>query len=195
MTEITTNTPFQISVWQRTWDKYDSTHMIAAIEKFRTTTSGVQQSNNGGYQSKPDLARVFELEPFFHWIAETSEPILHSMNIPIDNIVIEHAWYNENRGLGAHNQPHIHQGILSGVFYVDAPQGSGLLNLINPAMNALWPGHTTSTSHNQHTADVARVRPTTGELYLWPSYLPHSVDPNTRDTTVRKSISFNITSG
>ena len=167
--------------------------MLTALDKFRSTTEGVTRSNNGGYQSKPDLARVFELEPFFHWIAATSEPILAALHIPFTNITIEHAWYNENVGLGQHNQPHIHDGILSGVFYVDAPQGSGLLNLINPAMNTLWQGHTQSTQHNQHTAEVARVVPTTGELYLWPSYLPHSVDPNTLATTTRKSISFNLT--
>lgn len=189
-----TSTPFAVSVYQETWQDFDTAKhsLVQHILELERTEPSVYRSNNGGYQTQPTLGGIPEFRPLLEFIANTAQPVLESYNIPFNNIVIDSAWGNVNRGTGSHNQQHIHDGILSGVFYLQAPSGSGRLNIRNPGMTVLWQGHLQSNQHNQHTADVVQIIPKEGELFLWPSYVPHSVDTNIQDDCERISISFNI---
>lgn len=194
MAEIAVNTPFIIQVFDREYEGFDQGKFVRLLTDYKEKTPGVQRSNAGGYQSPPTLSEIVELQEFFQFIAESAEPVLQAYDIQKPKILINAAWVNFNQGKGQHNQTHIHDGILSGVFFVQTPQGSGNLNIMNPAMNCLWQGHNMANSRNHHTAEVAYIQPKAGKLYLWPSYLPHSVDSNSDDVE-RISISFNITAG
>jgi hypothetical protein len=44
---------------------------------------------------------------------------------------------------------------------------------------------------NQYTGESIKISPVEGNLMIWPSYLPHSVETNNHDDE-RISISFNI---
>lgn len=189
------NSAFSICVFQDTFEDYPKhqQEIERCLEQFQQNNPSVTRSNNGGYQSPATLGTVQELEPLFRFIARCAEDSIRNFNIPFQRVEFESAWFNVNQGQGSHNQMHIHDGILSGVFYINAPQGSGKLNIMNPGMNTLWQGHQRTQQPNSHTAEVISIAPSTGTLYLWPSYVPHSVDTNTQADCVRKSISFNIT--
>lgn len=189
-----TTTPFSVDIHQVAYPDFDqhSADLIQAVLERERTELGAVRSNQGGYQTQPNLGNDALFVPLLTFIAQSCESVLNSYNIRYDSIQLEAAWANINRGQGSHNQQHIHDGILSGVFYLQAPQGSGKLNLVNPGMNVLWQGHQQSQQYNQHTAEAVQIIPSAGELYLWPSYLPHSVDANSTDDCERISISFNV---
>jgi uncharacterized protein (TIGR02466 family) len=189
-----TNTPFSISVHSCTWEDHDakSDALIKKILERESSEQGAVRSNLGGFQTQPDLGNDILFNPLLTFIAQSSDTVLQSMNIKYTNILVDAAWANVNRGQGSHNQVHIHDGILSGVYYLRADRGAGRLNLINPGMNTLWQGHQKSSQFNENTAEAAHVIPRAGELYLWPSFVPHSVDVNSDPDCTRISISFNI---
>jgi len=189
--EITAHSPFITSIFEAPYEGFDES-ILASIKSFCSENQSVQRSNANGYQSPPNLHSLEELSDLFNFITQTADTIIQELGVRnFDHVTINEAWANINKGQNSHNQVHTHTGILSGVFYVQAPEGSGNLNIMNPGMNCLWPGHYKAFSRNQHTAEVAFVKPKEGVLYLWPSYIPHSVDCNSKDVE-RISVSFNL---
>lgn len=193
--DLITSTPFAISVYQESWSDHaaHADDLISHILERERTEPSVVRSNQGGYQTQPTLGNEELFRPLLEFIAITAEPVLRSYDLDFKNILLDAAWANINRGQGSHNHAHIHDGILSGVYYLQAPEGSGKLNIINPNMNVLWQGHQQALQKNQHTAESCHIVPQAGVLFLWPSYVPHSVDANSREDCERISISFNIT--
>lgn len=97
------------------------------------------------------------------------------------------AWVN-SLGRGGYHPVHRHAGcLLSGVFYLQAPQGSAPLVFRDPrpgAQNAPFKGPH-ANGHN----DI-QLAPSTGLAVLFPNWLDHSVEPHDSDVP-RISISFN----
>lgn len=192
MAEIKTHTPFSVEIYQAQYEDFDKESLTLAVKDYASKTEGVRRSNNNGYQSLPNLQEREELKALMSWISETADIIIKGLGVTeYSNLMINESWVNINSGLNSHNQMHTHYGILSGVFYIQTPEGCGNLNIMNPGMNCLWPGHYKANLRNQHNAEAVFVAPTEGALFLWPSYIPHSVDCNNKDVE-RISISFNI---
>ena len=108
------------------------------------------------------------------------------MGTPNLSFVLE-SWVNMH-DRGGFNFAHIHDGcLLSGAFYLQVPEGSGPLVLRDPRPGVVnsrlkGPG---ANGHN----DV-QLRPETGLLVMFPSWLEHFVEPHGSDTP-RIAISFN----
>ena len=81
-----------------------------------------------------------------------------------------------------YNAHHVHEGIISGVFYLQVPENSGRLILCNPAVR--------SQNHPIRNKDFA-LEPERLALILFPSWLEHYVEPSKSDEE-RIAISFNI---
>ena len=107
------------------------------------------------------------------------------------DVYITSAWVNINDNRAAHNHEHVHNDTYSGVFYLQVPEKSGKLSFTNPGLNKLWQGSLLVETRNKFTAEHLKFEPKEGQIYIWPSYLPHSVLPNDHDES-RISISFNI---
>ena len=163
------------------------------IENCKALSSrpGVNKSNNHGYQSTDDLHMCDFMEPLNRWICSNSGEAFDALGCPKESVLIESCWFNINKDMNSHNQMHLHSGILSGVIYLQAPEGSGNINFMNLGMNQMWPGHLQSLWRNEHNAFHFTVKPEPGKMYLFPSYLYHSVDSNHKDVE-RISISFNL---
>jgi len=101
------------------------------------------------------------------------------------------SWVNINNNRSASNIPHNHEGILSGIFYLKAPPGSGKIYFKNPGINTLWEGFKFVEQRNEMTGELINITPIEGEILIWPSYLHHGVLPNEHDDE-RISIAFNI---
>jgi uncharacterized protein (TIGR02466 family) len=151
----------------------------------------VIKSNVGGRQTDfltSEELGAEELKPLFAFIAELAEAIGKEMPA-IQTNMIESVWVNFS-SKGNTNLRHVHgNSVLSGVFYVDVPQGSGNL-IVERADNAglVW----NMDNRTPQTCESQQYVATTGKLILFPSWLPHRVTETFCEDT-RISISFNLT--
>jgi len=86
---------------------------------------------------------------------------------------------------------HIHQNsFFSGVFYAKAPKNCGKLRLMDPrpAKNIINPEYERVNDANM---GIYELHPTTGEMLMFPSWLPHDVFAGQSEEE-RISVAFNI---
>jgi len=186
---------FSTPVWQSDLPDF-SEHRDSFIDSSRAFREkhpdGITKSNLGGsYQSPMNLTTEPAFAPLFEFVAQMGRKAAFDMQFVDCDTYITAAWVNFNDSRSAINYDHVHQDTFSGVFYLKAPEKSGKLVLTNPGLNQLWQGAMLTAQKNKFNADRLRIEPVEGQLYLWPSYLPHGVEPNDHDDE-RISISFNV---
>jgi len=102
------------------------------------------------------------------------------------DIEFHNSWANIN-GFGAWNSPHLHNGCFySGVMYIKADGDEGDLQFIDKDPKVVSDMPAVPRLH-----DNVRIKPRTGDLYMFPSGTMHMVAPNLTDKD-RYSISFNL---
>jgi uncharacterized protein (TIGR02466 family) len=168
-------------------------NFIQAVRDFKDLhPEGVNKSNIGGsYQSPMTLTKEPIMAPLFEFISQMGMKAAFDMQFVNCDTYITAAWVNFNDTRSAVQYDHIHQDTFSGVFYLKIPENSGKLILTNPGLNPLWQGAMLSEQKNKFTADRLKIEPVEGHIFIWPSYLPHGVEPNNHDDE-RISIAFNI---
>ena len=150
-------------------------------------------SQRGGHQSVHSLQDRPEFKDLSKWIEKCAEGLSVRVGVN-EKLRIQDMWANINTGLNSWNARHIHGGILSGVLWVSAPEGSGHIVFDNPIALEYWTQNlmnTHSTKINNANTSQVTVKPSTKTLLLWPSYLHHMVEPNKKNVQ-RISISFNL---
>lgn len=181
-------------VWESTYPEFNDhkQQFLDCVTKFKTKyPDGIHKSNINGYQSPMTLTHETSMAPLFEYIAQTAQKAMFDMQFVNCDVYISAAWANFNESRNQYNCEHIHQDTFSGVFYLQVPENSGKLCLVNPGMNPLWQGAMLVDKKNKFNADRLRIEPKESQLLLWPSYLSHAVEPNAHDET-RISISFNV---
>jgi uncharacterized protein (TIGR02466 family) len=123
-------------------------------------------------------ANVMEVANFLQWDLNTF------------NVSIATCWAMVNSKFASnsvHNHPN---SILSGVYYVQAPENCGgvFFGDPRPASQMLIPP---VVEFNPWTLPRVVYKAYEGSMLLFPSWLPHGVEPNLSDED-RVSISFNI---
>jgi uncharacterized protein (TIGR02466 family) len=172
---------FSTPIWGyilRTEQYHASTYIEYLLNQQKINT-GVTKSNFGGYQTNDDLHRegiFFELTSIIENISNEIFKLYST-----DKLVIDALWGNINSS-GNYNAAHIHDGVLSGVLYLQVPKNSGKLVLINPAVR--------SDSHCIRLKNYA-IRPEFLGCIIFPSWLEHYVEPNGSNEN-RISLSFNL---
>jgi uncharacterized protein (TIGR02466 family) len=136
------------------------------------------KSNQGGWQSQPDI---------FQWgqpgITALGRLVRSAVNIATESIGVPgtlkmefrlYGWAAVNRK-GHYNTAHVHPGSTwSGTYYVDA--GDEPLDTPGAALEFLHPITAATMNFFPGILPSARlVRPATGMIILFPSYLQHSV--------------------
>ena len=161
---------------------------IAAVEAMRAAQPvAAGRSNRQGWNSAEKT--LFDQPAFAELhaaIRACCDFALRQMGVAQPDYRLE-SWVNIH-DRGGFNFLHIHEGcLLSGVFYLQVPAGSGCLMLRDPR-----PGVVSSplkgNGPNAHS-DI-QLRPETGLMVLFPSWLEHFVEPHESDIP-RISISFN----
>ncbi|MDP1026955.1 TIGR02466 family protein [Sphingomonas sp. KR1UV-12] len=178
--------------------------LAGAIEAQRRRAQGVSKSNVGGWQSTADMiewggigARTLADACIAAAARVTADPRGNPAAVRWQ----PEMWANINRK-GDSNQSHWHPGsYLSFVYYVDdGYRGSGDRSLggelvfIDPRMPFLRM-RTPDLRHRTPTGTIEEqetwIRPFSGLLIAFPSFLPHSVRPYDGDGT-RLSIAINL---
>ena len=187
---------YSTPLWQSEYPNFEEEKetIFKALEEYRnqTPTKETPRSNIAGYQSPSTLqTSVDELRPVFEYICQMAYKAIADLDFIDCDIAITEAWLNVNDSRQCMNGEHVHGDVFSGVFYVQAPEGSGKLAIVNPGINRMWKGCQLVSQKNQFTGESIRIEPVEGNIILFPSYIPHSVETNDHDEE-RISISFNI---
>ena len=141
------------------------------------------------WQTGPDLDKT---EPFKWFAKDVSREVFKSIDImeyQADTIEITGMWGNVLKP-GETHQPHTHSNnFLSGVFYIDADNTSGItFQDPRPGANVILPRKKVDHIDN---ASLLHYKAKTNRIIIFPSRLVHWV-PINRSTKARISISFNI---
>lgn len=185
---------FSTPVWMSVYPDFEEQKetFLTCVRNFKNKNpQGEQKSNIAGYQSPFTLQGEEELRPLFQYVCEMAMQAVQDLNFISNNIFLTHAWVNFNDTRECMNSEHVHGEVLSGVFYLKVPSGSGKFVLSNPGLNRLWSGISLVKEKNQFTGEMMRIEPEEGSILLFPAYLPHSVETNAHDDE-RISISFNL---
>ena len=186
---------YSVPLWQSEYPDFDEHKEIffSAVKEYKekNPTKEKPVSNIAGYQSPNTLHHVQELRPLFEYICQMGFKACADMDFIDCDVALTSAWLNINDSRQCMNVEHVHGDVFSGVFYLSAPQESGKLSVVNPALNRLWHGLDLVNQKNQFTGETIKLEPEDGNIILFPSYLPHYVETNNHDEE-RISISFNL---
>jgi len=162
--------------------------ILALVERTRRDLPRLEPGR--GWQSDTTLHERDELHDLTAWVSDTAKSILRFLHIGYQAVEITGCWATV-LSKGAMHKMHSHpNNFLSGVYYVRTHPGADSINFHDPRnqTSVIRPPVGKLTAEN---TDQVVVRVTNGTLLMFPSYLEHSVDPNTSEQE-RISISFNI---
>lgn len=194
LTIMNSTTIFSAPIWQTEYPEFEENNaqFIQAIRDLKEKDpEGMSKSNLFGYQSSDKIHEEDErIHPLLHHVGQMVVKAAEDLNlIPVD-VALTSVWFNINDTRQCMNAEHVNGDTFSGVFYLKAPEGSGKLVLQNPGINKLWQGLSLIEKKNQFTGEKISITPVEGNVIMFPSYLPHWVEPNDHDDE-RISISFN----
>jgi uncharacterized protein (TIGR02466 family) len=150
------------------------------------TNNNYSVSNRNGFQSDKNLHLDSDLKKLNEYIKQIFIAILSEYNIHAKPI-INSMWVNINKKHGF-NHLHIHSDCwYSGILFVDWGTNSGDLMLVDPR-----PGMELNDYHQKINPNSnVVIHPKTGDLILFPAWLPHLIEPNQNDIPAF-CISFNV---
>jgi uncharacterized protein (TIGR02466 family) len=160
-------------------EKYHALDYIDLLKRLEVEEPSAVKSNFGGYQTRDDMHKEGVMREFVGVIESLADGIAKHRNLPPLKVIS--MWGNINYR-GNFNGAHTHEGILSGVFYLQVPENSGSLIICNPAVRA----HNSPIRNNDYG-----IKPEKFACILFPSWLEHYVQPNL-NTEPRISLSFNF---
>jgi len=184
---------YSVPFWNSEYPKFQENKelFLGIVKKFREKNPSVQKTNIYGYQSTNTLHEVLELYPLFEYICQMGYKACSDLDFIDCDIALTSAWLNINDSRQCMNLEHVDEDIFSGVFYLKVPKESGKLVISNPSLNRMWGGIKLRYQKNQFTGEIISIEPVEGNIILFPSYLPHSVETNNHDEEYI-SISFNL---
>lgn len=152
-------------------------------------TAKKASSSFGGYQS--EIIDVRKTPIFLGEVNNVIEQVTEDLSIIQGcQLIMESCWININYP-GNLNLKHTHaNSMLSGVYYISAPENCGRLVFIDPRPQAnvlLFP----VVRETEYTTKVLNRSPLAGEFIVFPSWLEHYVEEN-KSERERISVAFNI---
>jgi len=180
------------------WHDYlqiNNDDIIAFCKEKHLFSNGRILSNVGGWQSNdfgPD--EDFRIHELSKEIYARSLTILDQFKFETSNSDLRflNMWVNINHK-GCLNNIHIHHGsLLSGVYYLKCPKNCGDISFYRNFSESFILESSGEIMEN-NTFNHRKVNYTVKEnkLLIFPSWLPHSVEPNESEEE-RMSISFNL---
>lgn len=158
---------------------------------------GVNKALVGGWHSATDLMEWEgpEITDLRHVLGDAIAELLRTFTggEGFQGQAVITAWANISRRGGYHRQHTHHSSMLSGVFYVDTGTPDANAGEFNGAITFSDPRVAVEMIQlpGNPFGDKLKVAPEPGMLLLFPSWLPHFVDPFQGDGE-RISIAFNI---
>ena len=180
---------FPSVIWSSIIHVVDNNELKRFAYECKKSNAGRIISNYGGYQSQ-DLScnSNTQITKLAEYISEEANTC--AKQVGLNDVELYNIWININPP-GSYNHLHNHVGsIFSGVYYIDAvPEQGNIQFERNDAAEHHIPEEVYKPTY--FTSTRATYAAKTGALYIFPSWLKHSVEGN-KTTTDRISISFNL---
>ena len=178
---------FPSLIWSGLLDNTHNDKIKSFAYERKEQDKGVELSNYIGWQSSS--IRQGDNETFDRLVESISSNVEDCRKlVELPELQLYNIWININTP-GAYNALHNHPGsVLSGVYYVESTeeQGNIFFERSDNAEYFLPPVSQT----NYFNCTATSYKAITGAMYVFPSWLKHSVQPNKTDKD-RISISFN----
>ena len=179
-------------------ESLNRTILNAVREERARDAKGLERSNFrtlGGWHSHNRLHRAPNFKPLTRRIHALLTGVHADLGYdPATYLGISTMWSIVNPP-GSSNRAHVHPGALwSGVYYVRAPEGAGHIEFTDPrTVQIMNPAaHTPNVKRKRECWSRVKVKPEAGKMLIFPSWLFHSVEPNTSSDGDRVVISFNV---
>lgn len=186
---------YSTPLWQSKFPEFEEkkNDLLEAVRKYKDLNPSLEdpKSNIGGYQSPPTLHHVKELSELFNYLCQLGHKAAADLDFIDCDIALTQAWLNINDSRQCMNSERVYGEVFSGVFYLSAPEESGKFVIQNPGINRAWKGCDLAERKNSYTGESIRIEPSEGNIIIFPSYVPTSVETNSHDDE-RISISFNL---
>ncbi|MEM9233540.1 MAG: TIGR02466 family protein [Pseudomonadota bacterium] len=185
---------FSTPIWSRRVLDADRINqgLMKVLERIKSETGGIVRSNVGGWHSHDQIHTREDVAEIRRIIGTSCAKCADNIGFDFGraNIVIKEMWFNENQA-GDFNKAHIHpNAFLSGVYYVQTPEGSGNIELYDPVPARLMTSYPIS-ERSRVNSQAVEYKAEAGTLLIFPSWLQHSVQPSQAEGA-RVSISFNV---
>ena len=189
MTEVVNLFPTPVFKTQLNYP-VDKIEILCQQERLKNP-KGFIKSNLGGWHSDnivyPDspFSFLLDIETICQEFAKNALMIKNQMTMV-------NAWININQK-GNSNKEHAHPGcVLSGVYYVKTPEECGNIEFLHPGIDLMaFALNGVETNYNVYNSSKWWLPSKENTLYIFPSWIKHSVQPNNSDEE-RISISFNV---
>lgn len=145
-----------------------------------------------GWHSADDLHLRPEFDPFLRVMADRVGDAVRAMAWDLSRLTpaVIGCWAVVNPK-HASNHIHTHPGsFLSGVYYLATPPDCGRLFFVDPRAGANM-AYPLVSAPTRWGCETAPVEPAAGRMVVFPSWLPHGVEPNRSDAE-RICLSFNV---
>lgn len=163
---------------------------------------GIHRSNVkqiGSWHSRLDMHQREEYRELAIQILAAAQEIFDTLGYdPAFEPVFDNMWANVHPRYGF-NRHHTHPNTLwSGVYYVQVPPDAGRILFCDPRPQAqsLTPRYVRDQKRKREVWSEVRFQPIEGRAILFPSWLPHEVEPNLSrlegQAGDRISVSFNL---
>lgn len=169
------------------FDKQENESYKQELIKIAETEQGTVRSNRNGFQSDTLLWKNEVFKPLLEKSSSVIQSIITDTSQNHPEFVIRSMWGNINPK-GGYNLTHVHpSGWMSCVYYINLPEGCPGITFEDPRPAKIMDFQQSCLRDDNYFTH----QPTTGDLVIFPSWLPHFVNPNTTDE-LRMSISFNV---
>ena len=178
-------------------DKLFSTHVFLIdnvipekdILDIRKHIISTYNSDTKNWQSIADLHKMIIYDTLTDKILEYSKNVFDKLELKYDSFKITDMWSNVLKP-GETHRPHTHSNnMLSGVYYVDAVETSGIIFTDpRPQAGVIQPDVNKQILDN---ASIVKYDSATNRMILFPSWLQHYVPVNETNKN-RISVAFNI---
>ena len=163
-------------------------HFIRYLENCKKNENLVEHSNCGGFQTPP-----LQGDKYTETMKDPINAYLQSFERKVDFAwMLGGIWINQN-WKNDYNRPHTHlteYNHYSGIWYLKVPNRSGDLVLFTRPDNSDCT-HTWDYFNDCSAATNYIVHPKENTFLLFPSHLPHMVEPN-QSNEDRISVAFNV---
>lgn len=149
-----------------------------AIEKLRNSDMAPRgRSNRMGWNSQPMILTLPLFEPLLQECIKAFNFTIKTTSPNQDYRYGIEAWANVN-DTGGFNMTHSHpNALMSSVFYLTVPEGSGALVLRDPRPGTVFSPFPAG-GKAPNTAGSVKVIPKEGLLVIFPNWLEHQVEPH-----------------
>ena len=161
-----------LGFWEKTISEVNLNIITDYLYKIKNNTSSVTKSNSGGYQTENNLHLIPEFGYLVNFLNNLVYQLTSNPYIKINGMWGNISSFKDFNYIHTH---HTESHKLSGILYLKIPTNSGDLKFHNPSFVDI----------------ITKYTPKENTLLIFPSFLPHSVEPNLSQED-RISIAFNF---